>query len=122
MSSKALRQAPVPRVCLLPDTVPTEVVVPGAVLITDSSPTWCTASNGRRRHHELVHVREGQTTRGASHLQGVNGSHARFRKFPAAFNGVSTQHLPRDVRRLLLIEQHRHPEELMVQMLETNTK
>lgn len=104
------------------DAAATEVVAPGAVLITDSSPAWCAASDGGHRHHELVNVQAGQRTRGAFHLQGVNGSHARFRKFLAAFNGVSTQHLPRYFRWFLLLEQHQHPEGLMTQVLETNTK
>ncbi|MHB1313534.1 MAG: IS1595 family transposase [Gemmatimonadaceae bacterium] len=99
-----------------------QLVAPGAVLITDGLPSWGLAACWARRHHEAVNVAQGERVRGVYHLQGVNGSHARFRKFLMAFNGVSTHRLPFYLRWFLLLEQRQHPEELMHEVLKTNTK
>ncbi len=99
-----------------------QLVAPGAVLITDGLPAWSLASFWARRQHEPINLAKGVRVRGIYHLQNVNGSHARFKKFLMAFNGVSTHHLPFYLRWFLLREQRQHPEALMQKVLGTNTR
>ena len=65
-----------------------------AVLCTDGSPALAKAASDLGIEHHAVNTLRGEHTRGAWHIQNVNGYHSRFKTWMRRFNGVATSYLP----------------------------
>ena len=70
------------------------VLAPDVLLVSDSAAAYRTFARRTGILHEAVNISAGARTRGAIHLQHVNGYHSRFHGWLARFNGVASRYLP----------------------------
>jgi len=73
--------------CLAP------VLAPDVLLISDSARAYAAFAARAGITHEAVNLRAGERSRGAIHLNNVNGWHARFKSWLRRFNGVASRYL-----------------------------
>ena len=73
--------------CLLP------VLAPDVLLISDAAAAYRVFALDAGIAHESINLRAGIRTRGAIHLNNVNGWHARFKTWLKHFNGIASRYL-----------------------------
>ncbi|WBS00472.1 IS1595 family transposase [Pseudoduganella sp. SL102] len=69
------------------------VLAPDALLVTDAAKAYQAFAKQAGITHEAINVRAGIRSRGALHIQGVNGWHGRFNTWLRRFNGVASRYL-----------------------------
>ena len=73
--------------CLCP------VLAADVLLISDAAPSYRRFSTDAGITHETVNARAGIRSRGAIHIQNVNGWHSRFKSWLVRFRGVASRYL-----------------------------
>jgi transposase-like protein len=63
------------------------------LLVSDAAKAYHAFAREAGITHEFVNMQAGIRTRGAIHLQGVNGWHSRFKTWLRRFNGISSRYL-----------------------------
>ncbi|WP_296950094.1 IS1595 family transposase [uncultured Massilia sp.] len=69
------------------------VLAPDVLLVSDAAQAYKTFAARAGITHEAVNLRAGIRTRGAIHLQNVNGWHSRFKTWLLRFRGVASRYL-----------------------------
>jgi len=69
------------------------VLAVDVLLVSDAANAYKAFARQAGITHEAVNVRAGIRTRGAIHIQGVNGWHGRFKTWLRRFNGVASRYL-----------------------------
>jgi transposase-like protein len=83
------------------------VLAPDTLLVTDANKAYQAFARQQGISHQYVNVSAGERTRGAVHVQNVNGYHSRFHKWLRGFNGVATHYLPNYLGWLWAIDKKR---------------
>jgi transposase-like protein len=83
------------------------VLAPDTLLVTDANKAYQAFARQQGISHQYVNVSAGERTRGAVHVQNVNGYHSRFHKWLRSFNGVATRYLPNYLGWCWAIDQER---------------
>ena len=68
-------------------------LAPDVLLVTDSHAAYRHFAKAHGIDHATINVRSGEHTRGAVHVQNVNGYHSRLRAWLHHFRGVATRYL-----------------------------
>ena len=63
------------------------------LLVTDAAKAYAAFARSAGITHQMVNVQAGFRSRGALHIQGVNGWHSRFKTWLRRFNGVASRYL-----------------------------
>jgi transposase-like protein len=63
------------------------------LLVSDAARAYGAFARSAGITHQMVNVRAGVRSRGALHIQGVNGWHSRFKSWLRRFNGVASRYL-----------------------------
>jgi transposase-like protein len=69
------------------------VLARDALLVSDAARAYQAFAKSSGISHEFVNVQAGMRSRGALHIQGVNGWHGRFKNWLRRFNGVASRYL-----------------------------
>jgi len=83
------------------------VLAPDTLLVTDANKAYQAFARQQGVSHQYVNVSAGEHTRGAVHVQNVNGYHSRLHKWLRRFNGVATRYLPNYLGWCWAIDQER---------------
>ena len=69
------------------------VLAADIILVSDAAKAYRTFAKEAGITHQFVNVAGGSRTRGALHIQNVNGWHSRFKTWLRRFNGVASRYL-----------------------------
>lgn len=78
-----------------------------ALLVSDANASYRYFAQDAGISHESVNLSAGKRTKGAFHVQNVNGHHSRLRKWIERFHGVATHYLPNYLGWRRVLDSHR---------------